>query len=108
MKCRAHLAGAAIFALSTIGWTQTSGSSASTTEHHKCAQLRAMELDAHTPRQFGVLASYYNDRQTTYLAKAVEEKQLCETRSANITLIADPRNRRMKINSKSVMRFFRG
>jgi hypothetical protein len=75
-------------ALTTIGKAQTSASSAGTATHYTQAQLKTMVQEAHTPSQFGVLASYYTQQEKIYLTKAAEEKLEWDRRSANIVLTA--------------------
>jgi hypothetical protein len=47
--------------------------------------LKELALNAHSPAQYAVLASYYGERKTDYLRQAAEEKTEWERRSQNIT-----------------------
>jgi hypothetical protein len=88
MTHRASLICALALALSAIGSAQTTTSSAVTATHYTQAQLKTMAREAHTPSQYAVLASYYAEQHTAYLAKAAEEKQEWDRRSVNIVLTA--------------------
>jgi cobalamin biosynthesis protein CbiD len=49
------------------------------------AQVRQLIREAQAPEQFRFIATYYSERQMTYLQKAAEEKAEWERRSQNIT-----------------------
>ncbi len=75
-------------ALATLGSAQTTASSPGSGTHYTQAQLKKLAQDAHTPGEYGALASYYGQQQQYYLAQATDEKQEWARRSANIMLTA--------------------
>jgi hypothetical protein len=74
--------------VATLGIAQTSTSTAVSGAPHTQAELKQLAHDAHTPDQYGVLASYYGQKQQHFLAQAAEEKQEWARRSANVMLTA--------------------
>jgi hypothetical protein len=50
-------------------------------QHLTASQAKALAKQAHTPEQFGALAGYCGQMQSTYLQKAADEKKEWERRS---------------------------
>jgi hypothetical protein len=75
-------------ALATIGGAQTTTSPSSSDTQYTQAQLKQLAKNANTLTQYQALASYYDAQQKRNLARATEEKQEWERRSANVMLTA--------------------
>jgi hypothetical protein len=88
MTRKLTLACALTLALATLGSAQTNSSSTGNGSQYSKTELKRMAQDAHTPSQYVVLAGYYGNRQTDFLAQAAEEKREWVRRSANIVSIA--------------------
>ncbi len=70
--------------LTGAGKAQSAASSAESGAHYTQSQLKELELTAHAPAQYSVLASYFGERQKNYLQQAAEEKKEWVRRSQNI------------------------
>jgi hypothetical protein len=67
--------------LTGMGVAQGTTSPAQGGQQYTQAELKQLVLTAHTPEQYNVLASYYENRQRSYLQLAAEEKQDMDRRS---------------------------
>lgn len=85
MKLKLIAIGILPFVLSAVVNAQTTASSTQDEKHYTPAQLKQLVRDAHTPEEYHVIATYYGDRQKSYLSQAAEEKQEWERRSQNVT-----------------------
>ncbi len=79
-------------ALASYGNAQGAASSSGSGSHFTKAQLKQMQRNAHTPEQYKTLASYYDEKQKSYLQQAAEEKKEWEQRSRNIKGVDPARN----------------
>jgi len=75
-----------ILSLALPGFASAQGaaSSAETGDLHNQGQLKQLARNAHAPAAYKVLASYYAERQSTYLQKAADEKAEWDRRSQNV------------------------
>jgi len=71
-------------AFASIGNAQGAASSPETT-HYTQAQVKQLERNANAPDQWKIVASYYEERQKSYLQLAAAEKKEWEQRSQNVT-----------------------
>jgi hypothetical protein len=76
-----------ILALALVGVAsaQSAASSAQAGVQYTKAQVKELALNAHSPEQYSVLASYYAAQKADYLQQAAAEKKEWERRSQNIT-----------------------
>jgi hypothetical protein len=75
-------------ALVGIGNVEQAAPSQETDAHSMKARVKQLVRDAHTPDQYRVLASYYDEQQKAYLKQAADEKQEWLLRSQNIVGVA--------------------
>ena len=71
-------------ALPGVASAQGAAASAETGNHYTQAQLKQLARGARVPEEYISLASYYGERQKTYLQKAADEKVEWERRSQNV------------------------
>jgi hypothetical protein len=71
-------------AFAGAGNAQGTASSPGTGATYTQAQVKQLERNAHAPDQYKALASYYGERQKSYLQEAAEEKKEWERRSQNV------------------------
>ena len=71
-------------ALPGVASAQGAAAPAETGDHHKQGQLKQLARNAHAPEEYKVLASYYGERQKSFLQKAAEEKAEWERRSQGV------------------------
>ena len=71
--------------IASIGTAQSTASSMKSGAHYTKAQVKMMAMEASTPEQYSVLASYYEGQKRQYMLKADEEKKEWIRRSQNIT-----------------------
>ena len=71
-------------ALPGVASAQGAAAAAETVDLHNQGQMKQLARNAHAPEAYKVLASYYGERQKTYLQKAAEAKAEWERRSQNV------------------------
>ena len=71
-------------ALPGVASAQGAASSAETGDHYTQGQAKQLARNAHAPEEYRSLASYYGERQKTFLQKAADEKVEWERRSQNV------------------------
>jgi CRISPR/Cas system-associated endonuclease/helicase Cas3 len=72
-------------AFASVGYAQGTASSPETGTLKTQAQVKELKRSAHAPEQFKVLASYYGQRNKSYIQQAAEEKKEWERRGKNVT-----------------------
>jgi hypothetical protein len=75
-------------ALASLGNAQGTATSKEAGDHYTQSQLKKLAREARTPEQYGVLASYYGNRQHLFLVRAADEKQEWARRSQFTTSIS--------------------
>jgi len=75
-------------AFAGAGYAQGTASSSETGANYTKAQLKQLELSAHTPEQYTALASYFGKQRANYLQKAEESKKEWVQLSQNVTSAA--------------------
>jgi hypothetical protein len=80
--------GALTLALASLGNAQGTATSKEAGDHYTESQIKKLAKEAHSPEQYGVLATYYGNRQQLFLVKAADEKQEWARRSQYTTSIS--------------------
>jgi uncharacterized protein YgbK (DUF1537 family) len=88
MKTNLIATGILFLAIAGFGNAQETASAGGSVTHYTKAQLKQMVREAHSPKQFNVLASYYDEQQKHYLQQAAEERQEWVQRSENVMAVA--------------------
>ncbi len=75
-------------ALTGIGVSREGAPTAANRTRYTPGEIKKLERDAHTPEQYGKLATYYGDQQKNYLEQAAQEKLEWDRRSQNVMVVA--------------------